>query len=82
MFNRTIRALIAGKGNMISSHTRNMQVTRYKNVIIFDIPLYYETNELVEIIDAIKENNNLKITYSKKEQEPEPEPEKVPMIHD
>ena len=79
MFNRTIKALIAGKGNMISSHTRNMQVTRYKNVIIFDIPLYYETNELVEMIDVIKKEHNLQITYSAKK---EPEPEKVPMIYD
>jgi hypothetical protein len=51
-----------------------MEVTRYKNVIIFNIPLYYETNELVEMIDVIKEEHNLKITYLAKK---EPEPEKT-----
>ena len=74
MFNRTVKALLAGKSQLISSHTRNMEVTRYKDVIIFNIPLYYETNELVEMIDVIKEKHNLKITYSAKE---EPVAEKV-----
>jgi hypothetical protein len=32
--------------------------------VIYDIPLYTEAKELAEIIEVIKTENNLKITYS------------------
>jgi len=41
-------------------------------VVIFEIPLYSEAKELAEIIDVLKEEHNLKITYSLKK-EPDPE---------
>ena len=44
-----------------------MEVSRYKDVIIFNVPLYYEADELAEIIDVIKEKHNLKIRYSVKD---------------
>jgi hypothetical protein len=35
--------------------------------VIYDIPLYTEAKELAEIIEVIKEDHNLKITYSVKD---------------
>jgi hypothetical protein len=68
MISRNIASLLKiGQSRIISSHTRNMEVLRYKNVIIFNVPLYYEAEELAEIIDVIKEEHNLKIRYSVKE---------------
>jgi len=68
MLSRNIASLLkSGNARIISSHTRNMEVSRYKDVIIFNIPLYYEANELAEIIDVIKEKHNLKIRYSVKD---------------
>jgi len=78
MSHRIISSLLTGyTGYMkhVSSHVRNINVTRYQNVIIFDIPLYTEASELAEMIEVIKEKHNLKITYSVKK-EPEPECER------
>lgn len=61
---RIISSILTGYTHQISSHVRNINVTRYKNVVIYDIPLYTEAKELAEIIEVIKTENNLKITYS------------------
>jgi hypothetical protein len=64
---RTISSLLTGYMQHISSHVRNIHVTRYKNVIIYDIPLYTEAKELGEIINVEKGDYGLKIAYSVKE---------------
>jgi len=69
---KIISSVLTGCTHLISSHVRNINVTRYKNVVIFEIPLYSEAKELAEIIDVLKEEHNLKITYSLKK-EPDPE---------
>lgn len=61
---RIISSVLTGYMKHISSHVRNINVTRYSNVIIYDIPLYSEANALGEIIEVKKDNHGLKITYS------------------
>lgn len=72
---RIISSILTGYTKHISSHVRNIDVTRYNNVVIFEIPLYTEAKELAEIIDVLKTENNLKITYSVKDK-PDPENER------
>jgi len=65
MRRRNIASLLKyGRTHIISSHTRNIEVVRYKDVIIFNVPLYDEADELAKMIDVVKEEHNLKIRYS------------------
>ncbi len=60
--------------NPIWSHVRDIYVSRYKDVVIFDIPYHTEKKELGELVSVIKDKYGLKITYSVKETlEPERE---------
>lgn len=65
---RKMSSLLTGCTQLISSHVRNIDVTRYKNVVIFDIPIYWESKELGEIIEVEKSDHTLKITYSVKKE--------------
>jgi len=70
-----ISSVLSGYMKIIWSHSRFINVTRYKNVVIFDIPLNSEANELGDIIEVKKENHRLLITYSiKHDLEPKNEP--------
>lgn len=65
---KKVASALTGCTHLISSHVRNIDVTRYKNVVILEIPLYSEAKELAEIIDILKDEHSLKITYSVKKE--------------